>query len=80
MRKLRQPVDASLSAVTHNIDEIKRTFNKYKGEALVKALKKNFFEAYYVESKEEAAARSRIANVAAPMNKIKYGEVIRQMC
>lgn len=54
MRKLRQPVDVPLSAVTHDIDEIKRTFNKYKCEALVKALKKNFFEAYYAESKEEA--------------------------
>lgn len=55
MRPLRQPVDVSLSAVTHDTDEIKRIFYRYKGEALVKALKKNFFEAYYVESKTEAA-------------------------
>ena len=55
MRKLRQEVDVPLSAVTHDIKQIKRDFYKAKGEALVKALKKNFFEAYYVETKEEAA-------------------------
>ena len=41
----------SLSAVTHDIKQIKRDFYKAKGEALVKALKKTFFEAYYVETK-----------------------------
>lgn len=54
MRKLRQEVDVSISTVTHDIDAIKREFYRYKGEALVKALKKNFFDAYYVESCDEA--------------------------
>ena len=55
MRKLRQEVDVPLSAVTHDIDEIRREYYRYKGEALVKKLKKNFFEAYYVENRDEAA-------------------------
>lgn len=55
MMELRQNVDVSLEAVTHDIVRIKKEFFKYKGEALVKALKKNHFEAYYAENKEEAA-------------------------
>lgn len=55
MRKLRQEVDVPLSVVTHDIDKIKREFYNAKGKALVKALKKNFFEAYYVETKADAA-------------------------
>lgn len=55
MRKLRQDIDVSIKSVTHDIEEIKREFNRYRGEALVKALKKNLFEAYYVDNREEAA-------------------------
>lgn len=55
MRKLRQEVDVPLSAVTHDIEQIKKDYYRYKGEALVKALEKNFFTAYYVETKVEAA-------------------------
>lgn len=56
MRKLRQEVNVPLKVVTHNIEEIKKELYKNKGEALVKALKKNLFEAYYVETKGEAAS------------------------
>ena len=55
MRKLRKEIDISLENVTYDVEEIKRTFHRKKGEALVKALKKNFFDAYYVENKEQAA-------------------------
>ena len=55
MRKLRQNVDVPLSKVTHDIDQIKKEYSFYKGTALVKALKKNNFDAYYVENKCEAA-------------------------
>ena len=55
MRKLRQEVDVPLREVTHDIGEIRREFNGYRGKALVEALKKNRFEAYYVENKAEAA-------------------------
>lgn len=54
MRKLRQEIDVSLENVTYDVEEIRRTFNRKKGEALVKALKKNFFDAYYVEDRAEA--------------------------
>lgn len=56
MRKMRQEVNVPLSAVTHDAEEIKREYYRYKGEALVKKLKKNYFEAYYTETKEEAAS------------------------
>lgn len=56
MRKLRQEIDVSLSAVTHDVDAIRKQYYQYKGEALVKALKKNHFEAYYTATKEEAAS------------------------
>ena len=55
MRRLRQNVDVPLSAVTHDINQIKKEYSFYKGSAIVKALKKNFFDAYYVENKSEAA-------------------------
>lgn len=52
MRRLRQNVDVPLSAVTHDINQIKKEYSFYKGSAIVKALKKNFFDAYYVEKQE----------------------------
>lgn len=55
MRKLRQEVNVSLESVTHDIDVIKKEFYRHKGNALVKALEKNHFDAYYVENKEAAA-------------------------
>ena len=55
MRKLRQEVNVSLESVTHDVNAIKKEFYKAKGEALVKVLEKNYFEAYYAETKEEAA-------------------------
>ena len=55
MRKLRQNVDVPLSAVTHDINQIKKEYSFYKGSAIVKALKKNFFDAYYVENKRVQA-------------------------
>ncbi len=55
MRKLRQEVDVSLASVTHDIEAIKKDFYRAKGEALVKALEKNHFDAYYVENREMAA-------------------------
>lgn len=55
MRKLRQEVDVPISTVTHDVEAIKREFYRYKGEALVKVLKKNSFDAYYVESCGDAA-------------------------
>lgn len=54
MRKLRQCVDVPLSSVTHDVDEIKKMYYKYRGEALVKALKKNRFDAYYAEDADTA--------------------------
>ncbi len=42
MRRLRQNVDVPLSAVTHDINQIKKEYSFYKGSAIVKALKKNF--------------------------------------
>lgn len=63
MRKLRQEVDVPLSAVTHDTEQIRKAFYRYKGEALVKVLKKNLFEAYYAENKEEAA---RLVNALIP--------------
>lgn len=57
MRKLRQEVNVPLSAVTHDVGAIKKQYARYKGEALVKALEKNRFTAYYVESTQEAAAQ-----------------------
>ncbi len=56
MRKLRQEVTIPLSAVVHDVDDIKRQYCQYKGEAIVKALQKNRFEACYAETKEAAAA------------------------
>lgn len=55
MRKLRQEVNVSLDAVTHDTVQIKEEFYSQRGSAIVKALKKNHFDAYYAESKEAAA-------------------------
>ena len=54
MRKLRQEVNVPIKEITHSVDEIKKELVTLKGTALVKALKKNLFEAYYVETKGEA--------------------------
>ena len=54
MRKLRQEVNVPISTVTHDVSEIKKEYYRNKGEALVKALKKNRFYAYYTEKKEES--------------------------
>lgn len=56
MRKLRQEFSVPLSAVVHDVDNIKKQYYRHKGEALVKALKKNRFEACYAETKAEAKA------------------------
>lgn len=54
MRKLRQEVNVPIKSIIRNVDEIKKEYITKKGEALVKALKKRFFEAYYVGTKAEA--------------------------
>ena len=63
MRKLRQEVNVSISTVTHDVKEIKKEYYRYKGEALVKALKKNRFDAYYAETKEEAVQLFHVIGV-----------------
>ncbi len=55
MRKLRQEVNVSLDAVTHDTALIKKEFYFRRGTAAVKALQKNHFDAYYVENRMAAA-------------------------
>jgi L-lactate utilization protein LutB len=55
MRKMKQEIDVPLSLVTHDVAAIKKEYYRYKGEAAVKALKKNRFEAYYAQDKKEAS-------------------------
>lgn len=43
MRKLRQEVDVPLSAVTHDIDEIRREYYRYKGGGTGKETEKELF-------------------------------------
>ena len=63
MRKLRQEVNVPISTVTHDVSEIKKEYYRNKGEALVKTLKKNRFDAYYTETKEEAI---QLLNILIP--------------
>ena len=75
MRKLRQEVNVSLESVTHDIDVIKKEFYRHKGNALVKALEKNHFDAYYVENKEAAAEVGTL--IAKRAEKINIKELLK---
>lgn len=55
-RKLRNDIDVPLSMAARDVTKIKKEYYRRRGNALVKALKKNFFEAYYADDKKEAAA------------------------
>lgn len=56
MTELRRPeLEVSIKNATHDVNRIKKEFNRRRGENLVKQLEKKRYNAYYVENKDEAA-------------------------